>query len=295
MAVLQESKLDDCPTLLSFLNWACQRFLQAGIASPRLDAEILIADSLKVSRTALLTHPDRVLHQAEMQIIRSRIERRVLREPVSHITGVQEFWSLEFEVNEKVLTPRPETEILIGQCLKALKKISPPVRILDLGTGSGVLSIVLAKEIPQSRITAIEKSALEIARKNASRHGVMDRVDFLSGDLMNVDWQGPYHLIVSNPPYIETESLLECMPEVRQYEPVQALDGGCDGLDYYRHIVPMAWKELEENGWLALEIGHTQASAVVALIKACSHYQDIQVVQDYSGYDRVVLARTVNG
>ena len=292
-----QSKLSRCRdgTIFSFLNWACHKFLRAGVASPRLDAEVLVADGLKVSRTELMTHPDRVLNRAEEQMLCSRIERRVLREPVSHITGVQEFWSLEFEVNEKVLTPRPETEILIEQCLKALVKKSPPVRILDLGTGSGILSIVLAKEIPQSHVTAIEKSALEVARKNAVRHAVMDRICFVAGDLMKVDWQGPYHLIVSNPPYIESENLSKCMPEVRQYEPTQALDGGRDGLDYYRFIVPMAWEKLEENGLLALEIGHTQAPAVVALMQGGSRYQDIQVIQDYSGYDRVVLARTVNG
>jgi release factor glutamine methyltransferase len=293
--VLKESKLDHCWTLNSFLNWACQRFLQVGIASPRLDAEILIADALKVSRTTLLTYPDRKLSRAEEQMLCSRIERRVLREPVSHITGIQEFWSLEFEVNEKVLTPRPETEVLIEQCLKVLSPDISPVRIMDLGTGSGVLSIVLAKELPQSRIKAIEKSGLEIAQKNASHHGVMNQISFVSGDLMEMDWQGPYDLIVSNPPYIESESLLKCMPEVRQYEPTQALDGGKDGLDYYRYIVPTAIEKLEKNGWLVLEIGHTQASAVVALIEDGSNYQDIQVVQDYSGYDRVVLARAMNG
>lgn len=299
MEVLEESKLDPCRdrTLHSFLNWACHKFLQAGVASPRLDAEILVADGLGVSRTKLITHPDRVLSRDEERMLCSRIERRVLREPVSHITGVQEFWSLEFAVNEKVLTPRPETETLIEQCLKALAKTSSPVQILDLGTGSGILSIILAKEISQSHVTAIENSteALEVARKNAARHAVTDRVCFVAGDLMKVDWQGPYHLIVSNPPYIESENLSKCMPEVRQYEPAQALDGGRDGLDYYRFIISMAWKRLEENGWLVLEIGHTQAPAVIALMQGSSRYQDIQVIQDYSGYDRVVLARAVNG
>ena len=299
MEVLEESKLDCCRdgTIFSFLNWACHKFLQAGIVSPRLDAEILMADGLRVSRTELMTHPDRVLNRAEERMFCSRIERRVLREPVSHITGVKEFWSLEFEVNEKVLTPRPETEILLEQCLKAMAKTPSPVHILDLGTGSGILSIILAKEILQSRVTAIEKSteALQVARKNAVRHAVMDRICFVAGDLMKVDWQGPYHLIVCNPPYIESENLSKCMPEVRQYEPAQALDGGRDGLDYYRFIVPMAWKKLEENCLLVLEIGHTQASAVIALMQGSSRYQDIQVIQDYSGYDRVVLARTMNG
>ncbi|MBC8286488.1 MAG: peptide chain release factor N(5)-glutamine methyltransferase [Nitrospinae bacterium] len=283
--------MDRCQNLTSFLDWAQHKLLQAEVASPRLDAEVLMAESLNISRTELMTYPDRVLSRIEAENFCSRIERRVLREPVSHITGVQEFWSLEFSVNEKVLTPRPETEILVEQCLKALARKSSPVRILDLGTGSGILAIVLAKEIPQSQIMAIDKSTLEVARKNALRHAVADQVCFVSADLMQADWQGPYHLIVSNPPYIESENLFKCMPEVRQYEPVQALDGGRDGLDYYRFIVPSAWEKLEDDGLLALEIGHTQAAAVVALMESGSGYQDIQVVQDYSGYDRVVLAR----
>ncbi len=285
--VLEDIKIDN--TLSAFLDHATDKFLRAGVASPRLDAEVLVADALKVSRTQLIMQSGRVLNRVEKDILCRRIERRVLREPVSHITGFQEFWSLKFAVNAKVLTPRPETEILVEQCLKALNVSNP--KILDLGTGSGILPIVLAKEIPQSRITAIEKSteALQVARKNASCHAVADRICFVAGDLMELDWQGPYHLIVSNPPYIA--DLSKCMPEVRQYEPALALDGGTDGLDYYRFIVSMAWKKLQENGLLVLEIGHTQAPAVLALLKSSSRYQDIQVVQDYSGYDRVVLAR----
>jgi release factor glutamine methyltransferase len=295
--VLEGAKMDRCQTLTSFLDWAQHKLSQAEVASPRLDAEVLMAESLKISRTELMTYPGRVLNRVEAENFRSRIERRVLREPISQITGVQEFWSLEFSVNEEVLTPRPETEILIEQCLKALKKNSSPLNILDLGTGSGILAIILAKEVPQSQVTAIEKSALEVARKNASRHAVADRIRFLSADLLTTDWQGPYNLIVSNPPYIESENLLKCMPEVRQYEPVQALDGGRDGLDYYRFIIPTALEKLGEGGLLAFEIGHTQAEAVVTLMESCSGYQDIQVAQDYSGYDRVVLAckRTLNG
>ncbi len=289
--------MDRNQTLTSFLDWAQHKLLQAEVTSPRLDAEVLMAESLNISRTELMTYPGRVLNHVEAENFRSRIERRVLREPVSHITGVQEFWSLEFLVNEKVLTPRPETEILVEQCLKALAKNSSPLKILDLGTGSGILSIILAKEFPQSQVTAIEKSALEVARKNALRHAVADRICFVAADMLKADWQGPYQLIVSNPPYIESENLSKCMPEVRQYEPVQALDGGRDGLDYYRFIVPRALEQLEEGGLLAFEIGHTQAAAVVTLMESSSGYRDIQVVQDYSGYDRVVLAskRVLNG
>jgi release factor glutamine methyltransferase len=295
--VLAGSKKDSCKTLISFLDWAQYKLLQAEVVSPRLDAEVLMAEILNISRTELMTYPTRILSCIEASNFRSKIERRFLREPVSQITGVQEFWSLEFSVNEKVLTPRPETEILVEQCLKALARKPSPLKILDIGTGSGILAITLAKEIPQSQVTAIEKSSLEVARKNASRHTVADRIRFISVDMMKADWQGPYHLIVSNPPYIESENLSECMPEVRKYEPVLALDGGHDGLDYYRFIIPRGLEQLEEGGLLAFEIGHTQAVAVVTLMESCLGYQDIQVVQDYSGYDRVVIARkrTLNG
>ncbi len=297
MEIIEEATLDQCSTLVSYLDWAQQKLLQAEVESPRLDTEVLMAGSLDISRTELMTYPERVLTRSEVEKFSSRIKRRVLREPVSHIIGIQEFWSLEFAVNGKVLTPRPETEILVEQCLKLLNKKSTPTSILDLGTGSGVLAIVLAKEIPQSKITAIESSTLEVARNNALQHDVADRICFMAADFMAEDWQGPYDLIVSNPPYIESKNLIKCMPEVRQYEPVQALDGGQDGLDYYRYIVPIALKKLQEGGWLALEIGHNQAASVVAIMEKCSGYRDIQVVKDYSGYDRVVLAckRVANG
>lgn len=297
MEVVDKKKLDCYQTLISFLNFAHQKLLQAEVASPRLDAEILMADNLAISRTELMTYPERLLTHVEADNFLAKIERRALREPVSHITGVKEFWSLEFSVNKKVLIPRPETEILVDQCLKALGKNSSPVRILDLGSGSGILAIVLAKEFPHSKITAIEKSTVEFARKNALRHFVDDQVCFISADLMKIDWQGPYHLIVSNPPYIKSEELIKCMPEVQQYEPTEALDGGPDGLDYYRFIVPMALEKLEDGGLLGLEISHTQADPVVALMESSYGYQNIQVFQDYSGFDRVVLAckRNKNG
>ena len=297
MEVVDRKKTGSYHTLISFLNFAHQKLLQAEVASPRLDAEVLMAENLNISRAELMTYPRRLLTCVEAGNFLSKIERRVLREPVSHIIGVKEFWSLEFSVNEKVLTPRPETEILVDQCLKALGKNSSPVRILDLGSGSGILAIVLAKEVPHSQITAIEKSTLEVARKNVLRHSVGHQVCFISADLMKTDWQGPYDLIISNPPYIKSEELLKCMPEVKKYEPTEALDGGQDGLDYYRFIVPMALEKLEEGGLLGLEISHSQADAVVALMESSSCYQNIQVFQDYSGFDRVVLAckRSQNG
>ena len=183
MEVVDKKKLDCYQTLISFLNFAYQKLLQAEVASPRLDAEILMADNLAISRTELMTYPERLLTHVEADNFLAKIERRALREPVSHITGVKEFWSLEFSVNKKVLIPRPETEILVDQCLKVLGKNSSPARILDLGSGSGILAIVLAKEFPHSKITAIEKS-LESACSTKSIGWISFRISKLKMSAM---------------------------------------------------------------------------------------------------------------
>ncbi len=281
----------------SFLNWSQNQLAQAGVLSPRLDSEILLAHTLNLSRTDLKVRPERVLNESEKKLAEKNVERRRKREPVSLIVGHQEFWSLDFLVDENVLTPRPETEILIETALKCIS--SPAAKILDLGTGSGILPVVMAKEIPECKMSAIEidPKALSIANANALQHGVADRINFIRADLRNVDWSGPYSMILSNPPYIPSSDIEEVMPEVKNYEPMKALDGGKKGLDFYQTIIPISVEQLENNGWLIFEIGHDQARDVVALLKEFSCFLDVEVIQDYSGYDRVVKARkeTSNG
>ena len=168
--------------------------------------------------------------------------------------------------------------------------------ILDLGTGSGVLAVVMAKEVLECKITAMEidSKALNIAKENAINHGVGDKIKFLCRDLRKEDWEGPYSMILSNPPYIPSAEIERILPEVQHYEPRKALDGGVTGMEFYRSIIPTAIDQLEENGFLILEIGHSQAYEVTALLNQFSGFQKIEVIEDYSGYDRVLKAQKVS-
>jgi release factor glutamine methyltransferase len=279
----------------SFLNWSQSQLAEAGVLSPRLDSEIILAHILNLSRTDLWTQDKRVLSESEKQVAKQNIERRLNREPVSLIVGHQEFWSLDFVVDENVLTPRPETEVLVETALNCIS--SPTAKILDLGTGSGALAVVMAKEVPECKVSAIDidPNALSVAKENAARHGVADRIEFICANLRKSDWSGCFSMILSNPPYIKSADIQKIMPEVRNYEPGKALDGGVTGLDFYQSIIPMAIDRLEENGLLILEIGHDQADEVTALLDNFSCYQNVEVIQDYSGYDRVVKAQKTNG
>ena len=279
----------------SFLIWSQGQLAEAGVLSPRLDSEIILAHTLNLSRTDLWTQDQRVLSESEMKIVKKNMERRLNREPISLIVGHQEFWSLDFIVDENVLTPRPETELLVETALNCIS--SPTAKILDLGTGSGALAVAMAKEVSESQVSAvdIDPKALSIAKKNAERHGVANQIEFICADLRKSDWSGCFSMILSNPPYIKSADIQKIMPEVRNYEPEKALDGGITGLDFYRAIIPMAIDRLEENGFLILEIGHDQADEVTALLDNFSCYRNVEVIQDYSGYDRVVKAQKTNG
>jgi len=279
----------------SFLNWSQSQLAEAGVNSPRLDSEIILAHTLNLSRTDLWTQDKRVLSESEKKIAKKNVERRLNREPVSLIVGHQEFWSLDFVVDGNVLTPRPETELIIETALNCIS--SHTARILDLGTGSGAIAVTMAKEVPECKISAIDidPNTLSIAKENAVRHGVEDRIEFFCEDLIKSAWSGNFSIILSNPPYIKSADIKKIMPEVLNYEPEKALDGGITGLAFYRAIIPMAIDRLEENGFLILEIGHDQADEVTALLNNFSCYQNIKVIQDYSGYDRVVKAQKTNG
>jgi release factor glutamine methyltransferase len=219
---------------------------------------------------------------------------------VQYITGAQEFWSLEFAVDPRVLIPRPETELVVETVLRLIAPVSSlqsPVssRILDIGTGSGCIAIALATELPAAEIwaTDISADALTIATVNAQRHTVHQRIHFLHGSLFApVAHQGhKFELIVSNPPYITRGDLLTLQPEVRDWEPRHALDGGEDGLDFYRHLLDEAPRYLSTNGWFVLEIGDGQDAALMPVLKEHKGFADSFCVPDYAGRGRVVAAQ----
>jgi len=289
-------------TLKSVLKEAADTLSSNGIERARLEVELLLAHVLELRKEELIIHPDRELTGPQEEKFQQLVERRCRKEPFAYIVGHREFWSLEFKVNSKVLIPRPETEGVLEHLLNLAgdETNEKTMRILDVGTGSGILAIVAALEFPKARVTAVDKSddALETARDNALLHQVADRMDFLKMDLMH-DWHLPdssrYDFILSNPPYIPSKELESLMPDVRDYEPRAALDGGPDGLGCYRCIIANAFPYLKPGGYLIFEVGDDQAGTVKQSLQAHGGWDAIEVIQDLGGRDRVVSTRRVLG
>lgn len=282
-------------TTKAFLKWSAERLARAGIESPQLESEVLLAKGLHASREDLYREPERKLEEEEIVLSKSFVERRVSREPVAYILGCREFWGLDFQVTPDVLVPRWETEVLLEQFLQWVRgtTFSSPLQILDMGTGSGIIAVVAAKELTNAQVTAVDISpqALEIAQTNAWVHGVADCIQFVRGDLFTCDLNGPFHAILSNPPYIKEAEMDSLMPDVKNFEPKRALDGGGQGLEFYKRILPDALNHLVEDGALFLEVGNHQATAVCDLMATHGGYHPAQVTFDYTGVERVVSAR----
>lgn len=276
-------------TLLKILQWTAGYFKEKGVDGGRLDAELLLADALHLDRVGLYLNYDRPLTADELAAFRQRVARRARREPVQYILGEAEFWSLELQVTPDVLIPRADTEVLVEE---ALKKVAGPSFILDVGTGSGAIAVALAVELPEARIEAVDVSpaALAVASANAQRHGVAGRIDFREADLYALAG-GPYDLLVSNPPYIPLGDMAGLMPEVRDFEPHQALCGGdSDGLAAYRCLASGASRLLQSGGWLLVEVGIGQADSVQRIF-ARAGLGECFSRDDYAGVPRVVGGR----
>jgi release factor glutamine methyltransferase len=275
-------------TVLKILRWTADYFRGKGIESARLDAELLLSATLAMDRVTLYVNFERPLNADELSRYREKVQRRASREPIQYILAETEFWSLPFNVNPAVLIPRADTEVLVEE---VLKKMDGCCSVLDIGTGSGAIAIALAHEMPEIYVTAIDcsEAALEVARGNARRNGVEDRVACLAGDLKSLP-AGPFDVIVSNPPYIPSRDWEQLMPEVRDHEPRLALDGGDDGLEAYRRIAVQAVQVLSPDGWLLVEVGIGQATVVSALFRAAG-LTDVTQRDDYAGIPRVVTGR----
>ena len=267
-----------------------------GIEKARLTSEILLSHVLNQDRTYLYLNYKRSLDINILKRFWQAIKRRAKGEPVAYIIGKKEFWSLEFEVNPHVLIPRPETELLVEQGIECVKHIKKPL-ILDIGTGSGAIAIALAKELPNAEVWAIDISeeAIEVAKTNAKKHNVLDRIKFLKGDL----WRPlekekvKFHLIVTNPPYVSSKDYPKLSPEVRDWEPKIALLGGEKGLSLIKRIVVDADQFLLTGGFLLLEISPEQVEYVKHLIQSTAHFTDLKAIKDYSSAFRVIQARRI--
>lgn len=275
-------------TVLKILQWTADYFAGKEIASARLEAELLLAATLDLDRVGLYVNFERPLDSSELAAFREQVQRRAKGEPVQYILGETEFWSLPFTVSPAVLVPRADTEVLVEE---ALSRIEGPVHLLDVGTGSGAIAVAMAHEKPEIQVTALDCSeeALHVARGNAERNGVAERVSCLAGDLAELP-PGPFAMVVSNPPYIPTADCEQLMTEVRDHEPRLALDGGEDGLTAYRQLTSQSGEILLPGGWLLVEVGIGQAEDVVALFEAAG-LAEIKSRDDYAGIPRVVAGR----
>jgi release factor glutamine methyltransferase len=265
----------------------------AGVENARLDAEVLFCQLLGIDKAELYLNLDAVVDPKDQTRFWELLLRRARQEPVAYITGRKEFWSLDFVVTPDVLIPRPETELAVEVALEHAKRCSGESRlqILDLGTGSGAIAISLAKELPEARMTAVDVSAaaLQVAHRNSERHGVANRIHFFGGDLFE-RVGGEFDLVISNPPYVRRGELSGLPPEIRDWEPLTALDGGIDGLDCYRRIIAGAHRHLVPGGGIILEIAADIGKAVADLFRAAGCYTPSLLHQDYAGRDRVIAA-----
>jgi len=281
--------------LNELLKICIKKLNNAAIEASTHEAGVILCHILNVDRAFLYAHPEKLLNEETIGKVIALIDKRCERLPLQQLLGEQEFMSLPFMVDENVLIPRQDTEILVETVIQYGDKVPGVLNILDLGTGSGCIAISLAKYINNSNVTAVDISdaALKIAKKNAESNEVAGKVRFIKSDLFfALPKNESFHVIVSNPPYIPTEDIKSLEPEVRDCEPMLALDGGADGLDFYRRITENAKEYLKDKGAIAFEVGIFQAEMVSQILKE-NGYTDIKIIKDLSGIDRVVFGRLI--
>lgn len=282
------------PSVGEILEDAARRFERAGIGSPRLDAELLLAEAMGIDRVRLLARSAEPAPGAALPAFEAFAKLREARKPVAYILGRKEFWSMDLRVNEAVLVPRPETELVVEACLEGSAD-SPPRVAVDVGTGAGPIALALARELPGTEIHATERSeaALAVARLNAGRLGLAGRIRFHLGDLLEplsrsrrAGWAD---LVASNPPYVARGEPVD--EEVRLWEPEEAVYGGGTGLEVIERLVPQAAQALAPAGRLVLEISPEREAPLLGLLEATRGWSDVVVKQDLAGRPRVVVAR----
>lgn len=278
-------------TIGSIIKWTEQYFRDKGVDSPRLDAEVLLSHVLKKERIYLYIHFDEPLEAGELAAFRAMVKKRVQRIPVAYIVGAREFMGLTFVVSPAVLIPRPDTEILVEAVIERLKD-KAQIKFVDIGTGSGAIVLSLLHYLPLACAAAVDISqdALTVAAENAETLLVNDRVDFYLGDVYAPLTTEKFDAIISNPPYIPNADIAKLEPEVRNFEPYGALAGGMDGLDFYRQLIAGGSARLKDGGFMVFEVGINQARAVVALTAAIPELGKTEILKDYAGIERVVIA-----
>jgi release factor glutamine methyltransferase len=281
-------------TTRRLLAWTAEHLEKKGVDSPRLSAEMLLAHVLGIARIKLYMDADRPASELERAAFRDLVERAARHEPVDYLVGPAPFFSMMLKVSPAVLIPRPSTETLVEHVIQHCRRtpgfLAP--LIADMGTGSGAIAIALAKHIPNSRVIAtdISEDALKIARENAQAQGVLERIDFRQGDLLAPLAGERVRYLVSNPPYLSDAEWAEVAPNVKDYEPVGALRGGVDGLQFIRPILEQAHTLLDSPAQIAVEIAASQKDAVLETVNNAAKLTNPQILADHEGLPRVLVA-----
>jgi release factor glutamine methyltransferase len=290
---MESLRLEITMIVHDILNESTKTLEAADIPSARLDAEVLLSFCLGCDHLEFYKNPDMTISETQLAAFRNLIARRLQWEPVAYITSRKEFWTFVLEVNNAVLIPRPDTEIIVEEAVNICRKIdSSEIKILDIGTGSGAIAIALAKEMPHAKVVAtdISEAALKLAQKNAAALGLKDKIDFRLGNLFEpVD--GIFDIIICNPPYISAKDYEELPAGVKNYEPREALWAVKSGLEFYEKLVYQAAVFVQKNGWLLLEIGAKQEAGVREIMEDTGFYDSIEMSRDYAGLPRVIKAR----
>lgn len=289
-------------TIGRLLTWTTDYLCEHGSDSPRLDAEVLLAHARGCQRIELYTAFNEVPSEEVRTAFREMIRRRAAAMPVAYLVGHKEFYSLDFRVTSDVLIPRPETELLVMTLLDKAKELAATagsdreVRIVDVGTGSGILAVSAAKHLPHSQVTAVDISskALAIARENAQTHRLQERIAFHEGDLLaGLPLDAMFDFVVSNPPYVSEAEFAELADDVREHEPSLALKAGPDGTDVIARLIPQAAERLHAGGWLLMEISPMIADQVQALFRDDGRFAEPSVIRDTNRHARVIAAARV--
>ena len=288
-------------TVFEVLKGSADDLKDHRVENPRLNAELLLAQCLGFSRETLYANLRREIQTEEKKALDELLRRRMAGEPLQYLLGHQEFWSVDLKVDPRVLIPRPETEVLVDQALSILATPSGRVpRVLDIGTGSGAIVIALTNEFEEifAVATDISQEALQVAKENARKVGVGQRIRFVRGDLLHPFrplTDGVFDLILSNPPYVCRSDIEELTREVKDHEPRVALDGGEDGLDFYRQMSRQVPSYLRKGGWLLVEIGQGQGTEISTLLEQSGCFSAPELVRDLSGIERVIKVQKAEG
>lgn len=277
-------------TILKLVEWLTEYFAKKGIENPRLDAEYIIAHSLNIKRLDLYLQFDRPLSQKELDKTKTLITRRGNREPLQHILGHQPFRNVDIKVSRDVLIPRPETEILVGEILKIIPK-DRETNILEIGLGSGAISAAILNETEKTHITAVDISSRAINLAKENLRTFKDRINIFEGNLFEPVEGRSFDIIVSNPPYCKTGEWESLQPEVRNFEPKEALLAGEDGLDFLREILNSAPKHLNKSGRLFMEFGDGQETALLKIANDSGNYSPVEIIYDLNNKPRIISTR----